>query len=38
MPTIELLRKYHLMQFAEVTKAVRYLTFSTWALLKYDIS
>ncbi|XP_044769431.1 PCI domain-containing protein 2 isoform X2 [Neomonachus schauinslandi] len=24
MPTIELLRKYHLMQFAEVTKAVRY--------------
>lgn len=24
MPTIELLKKYHLMQFAEVTKAVRY--------------
>lgn len=23
MPTIELLRKYHLMQFAEVTRAVR---------------
>lgn len=23
MPTIEFLKKYHLMQFAEVTKAVR---------------
>lgn len=24
MPTVELLKKYHLMQFAEVTQAVRW--------------
>ncbi|XP_036105528.1 PCI domain-containing protein 2 isoform X6 [Molossus molossus] len=32
MPTIELLKKYHLMQFAEVTKAVRYLLLKTHQL------